>query len=173
MSAPQALRARRALVGAFERGRAQHERCRTFRMSKEEVVLKIEQLMTTGVIAVRDSDTVSKADHEMRQADIRHLPVIDEGHRVVGILSNRDLARTLAAHHGTKRVGAVMTREVLTVRPETPAFRAAEVMRDRKLGALPVVGEDGVLVGIVTETDFLGVAANALQGRSGASLIER
>lgn len=133
-------------------------------------MLRIEQLMTTGVIAVRDSDSISKAEGEMRQADIRHLPVIDEGHRVIGILSNRDLL----AHHGaTKRVGAVMTREVLTVRPEMPAFRAAEVMRDRKLGSLPVVSDDGVLVGIVTETDFLGVAANALQGRSGAALLDR
>jgi len=57
------------------------------------------------------------------------------------------------------------------VRGETPAYRAAELMIDRKIGSLPVVGDDGVMIGIVTETDFLAVAHKALHGRTGAGLL--
>jgi CBS domain-containing protein len=135
-------------------------------------VLRIEELMTTGVIAVRDTDTVKRADEEMKQADIRHLPVVDGRHHVVGIVSNRDLMRVLSTPEGPdRRIGEVMTRQVLTVRAETPAYRAAEMMLEHKIGSLPVVGEDGVMIGIVTETDFLAVAHNALHGRTGAALL--
>jgi len=135
-------------------------------------MVRIEELMTTGVIALKESDTVGKAEAQMRAADIRHLPVVDAGHHVVGIVSDRDLARLLGSSRGKqKRIGEIMTREVLTVRPEMPAHRAAEIMLDRKIGALPVVGDDGVMIGIVTETDFLGVAHKALHGRTGAGLL--
>jgi CBS domain-containing protein len=136
------------------------------------MLLRIEELMTTGVIALKEGDTVGKADEQMSVASIRHLPVVDDHHHVVGIVSNRDLARALAAPRGKQqRIAEIMTRDVLTVRSETPAYRAAEIMLDRKIGSLPVVGEDGVMIGIVTETDFLAVAHNALHGRTGSGLL--
>jgi CBS domain-containing protein len=136
------------------------------------MLLRIEELMTTGVIALKEGDTVGQADEQMSAADIRHLPVVDAHHHVVGIVSNRDLVRALATSKGKQvRITEVMTREVLTVRGETPAYRAAELMIDRKIGSLPVVGDDGVMIGIVTETDFLAVAHKALHGRTGAGLL--
>lgn len=136
------------------------------------MLLRIEELMTTGVIAVKEGDTVGRAEEQMQVADIRHLPVVDDHHHVVGIISNRDLARALAAPKGKQvKVAEIMTRDVLTVRSETPAYRAAEIMIDRKIGSLPVVGDDGVMIGIVTETDFLSVAHKALHGRTGAGLL--
>lgn len=135
-------------------------------------MVRIEELMTTGVIALRETDTVGEAEEQMRAADIRHLPVIDARHHVVGIVSNLDLVRLLGNSKGEqKRIGEIMTREVLTIRPEMPAHRAAEIMLDRRIGALPVVGDDGVMIGIVTETDFLGVAHKALHGRTGSGLL--
>lgn len=137
------------------------------------MMLRIEELMTTGVIAVKEADTVVKADQQMHEADIRHLPVVDDHHHVVGIVSNRDLARALASPKGKQqRIAEVMTRDVLTVRPEMPAYRAAEILIDRKIGSLPVVGDDGVMIGIVTETDFLSVARKALHGRTGSALLD-
>jgi CBS domain-containing protein len=136
------------------------------------MLLRIEELMTTGVIALKESDTVGGADEQMKVADIRHLPVVDDHHHVVGIVSNRDLARTLANPKGKqKRIAEIMTRDVLTVRSEMPAYRAAEIMIDRKIGSLPVVGDDGVMIGIVTETDFLAVAHKALHGFTGSALL--
>lgn len=136
------------------------------------MLLRIEELMTTGVIALKESDTVGGADEQMQVADIRHLPVVDDHHHVVGIVSNRDLARILANPKGKqKRIAEIMTRDVLTVRSEMPAYRAAEIMIDRKIGSLPVVGDDGVMIGIVTETDFLAVAHKALHGLTGSALL--
>jgi CBS domain-containing membrane protein len=136
------------------------------------MLLRIEEMMTTGVIAAKEGDTVGRADEQMRVADIRHLPVVDGHHHVVGIVSNRDLARFLAnPRDKQKRVAEIMTRDVITVRAEMPAYRAAEIMLDRKIGSLPVVGDDGVMIGIVTETDFLSVAHKALHGRTGAQLL--
>jgi CBS domain-containing protein len=92
----------------------------------------------------------------MRYANIRHLPVIDERHRVIGIVSDRDVLRARQGRHKrTARVEDIMTRRVRRVRPETPAYQAAAMMTQHKIGALPVVGVDGRLVGLVTETDFL------------------
>lgn len=134
--------------------------------------LRVEEMMTPGVIALREDDSVAVADEQMRLADIRHIPVVDGRNHVVGIVSNRDVFRALGGLDGRKlRIGEIMSRDVLTVAPEAPAFRAAEIMLDNKIGALPVVSEDEVLIGIVTETDFLSVAHNALQGRTGAQLL--
>jgi CBS domain-containing membrane protein len=126
-------------------------------------VIRVQELMSTGVIAVRDTDTVERAEREMRIAGIRHLPVVDDRGHVVGIVSDRDLLKAIGAKKAkTQRLGAVMTRDVRTVRPVTSAHAAVELMLEGKFGALPVVGEDGVMVGIVTETDFLGLAHSAL-----------
>jgi CBS domain-containing protein len=125
----------------------------------------VEDLMTTAVIAVRASDSLELARDQMEVAGIRHLPVIDDAQQVVGILSNRDLLR---ARKG--RVGDHMTVDVVTVLPSLKAAEAASRMRDLKIGSLPVVNEDQRLIGVVTETDFLSVAANAL---SGHDLLER
>jgi len=127
-------------------------------------MIAVESLMTTGVLSVRDSDTVSAAQSMMDTAGIRHLPVADSHYHVVGIVSNRDL-KGVGPRSSGKRVGAVMTRDVITVRPGDPASKAAEIMLERKLGALPVVDTNETLIGIVTETDFLRVALQALSVR--------
>ncbi len=129
----------------------------------------VEDLMTTAVIAVRAHDSLEMARDQMELAGIRHLPVVDESQQVVGILSNRDLLRAARRHHGGK-VGDHMTVDVVTVSPSTRAAEAALRMQELKIGSLPVVGEDQRLIGMITETDFLAVAARALRG---LDLLER
>ena len=124
--------------------------------------LAVRDLMTTSVISVRPGTTVHEAQEEMHVADIRHLPVVDERQRLVGILSDRDLLRAA----GRRTVAEIMTRDVVSVTPDTPARTAAAEMLGNKIGALPVLGEDFELVGLVTETDFLRIALHALGGAS-------
>jgi CBS domain-containing protein len=93
--------------------------------------------------------------------ELRHLPVIDRERRVVGLVSDRDLLRSTAQ---PASVASVMTRDVRAIGPDTLAIDAVEHLLRSKHGALPVVDAQGVLVGIVTSTDFLELARRALSG---------
>jgi CBS domain-containing protein len=100
----------------------------------------------------------------MRLARIRHLPVVDAKGRLTGLLSSHDLARALTKTPGKQVVDAMSVR-VVSVQEDAPAFQAARVMRQKKLGSLPVVDAKGRLVGLLTESDFLEVAERALSGK--------
>jgi CBS domain-containing protein len=117
--------------------------------------------MTTAVIALHPRDTVHRAREEMLHASIRHIPIVDESNHVVGIISDRDLVR---AHSERTPLGEIMSGDVQTIRPSTPAYEAAATMLELKIGSLPVVNDEEELVGVITETDFLVVAREALQG---------
>jgi len=108
----------------------------------------------------------------MRLGRIRHLPVVDDDDetKIVGLVSLRDVFRGSLARalgYGTRAqqklldmlfVKEVMTTELVTTTPDTPLVEAARLMAQRKLGCLPVL-EDGRLVGILTEGDFVILAA--------------
>lgn len=119
--------------------------------------------MSTSLLSMRETDHVSAALREMALAAIRHLPVVDGAGRLVGLVSSTDLVAAVG-HRGDQELGAVMTRELRTVRPHTPAEHAVALMIDHKFNAVPVVGEGGELVGLLTATDFLVVAYQALTG---------
>lgn len=127
--------------------------------------LTVGDLMSTALVTVRASEPVSEALAEMELGVIRHLPVVDDHGRLVGLLSERDLH---IANHGKRmpRVAELMTREVVTIRPEAAAHRAAELMLEYKIGSVAVVDEANTLIGIVTATDFLDLARRALLGQS-------
>jgi len=132
--------------------------------------LRVRDVMITEVTTLQRNDKLSLADDIMRLGRIRHLPVLDENGQLAGILTQRDLFRgALAKALGygeraqrqlmdTLVVKEVMTSEVITTTPDTPLAEAAQVLIERKIGCLPVV-EAGRLVGIITETDFVALAA--------------
>jgi CBS domain-containing protein len=123
--------------------------------------MTVADLMTSPVLVVRVDATARAALLRMRRADVRHLAVTDADLRLVGVLSDRDLVRVSPPG---RRVRALMTGDVLTVRPETLAREASALLLDHKIGALPVVDEEGRVVGMITETDFVRVAHQALGG---------
>jgi CBS domain-containing protein len=132
---------------------------------KKQGKRKVEDFMSTAVISVRETDTLAEIEGMMSGADIRHLPVVDGRNHVVGIVSQRDVLRAFAGKNGkSPHAGEIMTRSVRTVRASMAADQAVEMMIDHKIGSLPVVGDDEQLVGIITETDFLVVAGQALRG---------
>jgi CBS domain-containing protein len=96
---------------------------------------------------------------------IRHVPVEDEGGHLAGLISHRTLLRLLARgqhEDGQVAVKEIMKADPVTVTPATPTLEAIELMRTRRVGCLPVV-ENGVLVGIVTATDFLNASAKLFE----------
>ncbi|HUM11231.1 MAG TPA: CBS domain-containing protein [Myxococcaceae bacterium] len=124
-------------------------------------VAKVGDLMSTALIVVHDSDSIGVADAQMKLGSIRHVPVVDMKQNLVGILSAGDVLLALARGKKQVRVGETMSRKPVTVTPETPVHEAIELLLEHKFGSLPVLGTDGHLMGIVTETDFL-VAAREL-----------
>ena len=132
---------------------------------------RVRDLMSREVVTLRRNDALSAVDHVMEARRIRHMPILDDQDAVVGIVSQRDvffnaLVRALgfgAAASGkvldALLVKEIMTTDVVTTTPDTPLRQAAELMCDRKIGCLPVV-DDGSLVGILTEGDFVAAAAH-------------
>ncbi len=133
--------------------------------------LLVGDLMTREVKTVRRNDRVSVADELMKVGRFRHVVVLDDDGGVAGVVSHRDivfgaLAWTLgqgrAAHDKALEsypVKDVMSTNVVAVDSATPLREAAAVMRERKLGCLPVVDGDE-LVGILSEGDFLHLLAS-------------
>lgn len=119
--------------------------------------------MSTALLTVKAAEPVSEAYAEMAVGVIRHLPVVDDRGRLVGVLSDRDVLRAFAAKQSSC-VADVMSRDVITTRPEANAHTAADLMLDHKISSLPVVDDTGALVGLVTQTDYLEVARRALLG---------
>lgn len=129
----------------------------------------VRDVMHSPVITVSPGVTIEEANTLMWEQGIRHLPVVEDG-RVVGILTDRDLRLATSELSPTPlspqaRVEEVMTTPVFTTDPLDPVEEAARVMRDRKIGCLPVL--DGrKLVGIITGIDLL----DALVALTGARL---
>ena len=127
---------------------------------------RVRDLMSALVRTLKRNDELLLADTVMRDERIRHLPILDEDGRLVGILSQRDLflnALVRALGHGSVardralgsiEVKQVMTEDVVTTTPETPIAAAAQIMADRKIGCLPVI-ENDALVGILSESDIV------------------
>lgn len=120
--------------------------------------------MTKDVVTLSPDQKLSDVVDLMRRRKIRHLPVVEDS-RVVGIVTDRDVKRALpSVLSGDQqeydrvlndtRVEQVMTRDPQTIAPATSLKDALKFMIDKKFGAIPVV-ENGTLVGIVTDIDFL------------------
>lgn len=108
--------------------------------------------MTHNPVVAGLDDKLSTLEAKMREGDFRAIPIVTDG-VVVGIITDRDLRR-LSGMLDATRVKDAMTETVITVNPDTPIQEAARLLRQRKIGGLPVV-EDGKLTGMITVTDVL------------------
>jgi len=138
-----------------------------------ERTIRAKELMTRSPRTIRWDSTIGAAWKLMRDRKIRHLPVLDDSDRLVGIVTDRDLRQVVFEPSIQEQLGnfpralnlltvkEVMTWGVLTIQPETEIREAARVMHEQKIGALPVV-EAGKVVGMLTEIDLLKVFVRVL-----------
>ncbi|KYF53267.1 hypothetical protein BE08_41325 [Sorangium cellulosum] len=127
----------------------------------------VGQFMSTDLFTVRPTDIVDFAASVMDWRHVRHVPVEDDQGRLVGVVSHRALLRLVsrgAAPNGSAppTVASVMRPDPVTITPETPTLEAMRIMREQRVGCLPVVAGER-LVGIVTERDLLDVSARLLE----------
>lgn len=135
--------------------------------------MKVHELMSQDLVTLTEDETLAHAQRCMARGRIRHLPVVRD-QKLVGLVTHRDL---LAASFSvfadvdpteqrrvfaTVLVAEIMHRDVVTVDPDLSISRAARFLLKNKFGCLPVVEDERVLVGILTEADFLRLTVQLL-----------
>jgi acetoin utilization protein AcuB len=130
----------------------------------------IKENMQKNPITISPDASFYEARAIIRDKGIRHLPVVDKNHHLVGLITDRDIreaapsdATSLSVHElhyllGKLKVSAFMTskNKLITITPETIIEKAVQLMHDHKIGCLPILeGEN--FIGIITETDVLGL----------------
>ncbi len=127
--------------------------------------MRLGEIMTQDVKTAALGEPAEEAYRRMRLYKIRHLVVVD-GRRVVGIVSERDLGGSAGtAVRAGRTVEDLMARDVATASPDTTIRQAANLLRGRTIGSLPVM-QDSRLVGIVTVTDLLELVGEVIRKAS-------
>jgi len=139
--------------------------------------MQVAGRMKTDLVQVSPSDSVRTAWALLREHRIRHLPVVEDD-KLVGIITDRDVRlvfpsaltsgqREQDPHDALEKVMVreIMTKQVITVAPDTSIADAARIILERRIGGLPVV-QGSRLVGIITKTDILAVYVEVVEGWS-------
>ena len=137
---------------------------------KREPAMVAKQVMTSPAVSIDLKASMAEAWKLFHHRRFRHVPVVTNDQRIVGILSDRDLWREAAGIHthpsaesislSDMMVQDIMVDPVLTAHPETEIRTIARVMFEERIGGMPIVTEDGMLVGIITRSDILRIVMN-------------
>lgn len=133
----------------------------------------VGEVMTRKIVTVSEKDALDTAERGMQRLHFRHLPVVDSGGKLVGLLSYGDLLHATSSSLSDKEaernalilqqpVRRIMQRELLTVQPEDSLIQAGKMLWESRIGCLPVVDPEGALLGILTKSDFIRVALQLL-----------
>ncbi len=141
--------------------------------------MPVQNWMTTDVVSVGPDTSLLKVGKLMKDHHIRRIPVVDDNGQVVGIISDRDVrdaspskATTLdmyEMHYLLAELKAknIMTAKPITVKPTDTVEQAALIMLDNKVGGLPVVDDNGKLVGIISDHDVFKALVDITGARMG------
>ncbi|HJV88766.1 MAG TPA: CBS domain-containing protein [Holophagaceae bacterium] len=138
--------------------------------------MSIRDLSPTYVASCRPEATLASAAALLDEHDCGILPVVDDAYHVIGVLTDRDICMSLAAHPATVaqlRVQDVMSTEVHCIGANDTPAQAMRAMRTHHVHRLPITASDGVLEGILSLND-LALSAQEVHedGRPGPTLTE-
>ena len=122
-----------------------------------ESLTTVGDIMTRQVITMSPHHSFSDAITLMAKHSFRHFLVLDKANRLVGVVSDRDILRRLARTgnlHGTS-VSQFMSRDLITITPDTKLSHAVGKMLSKRINCLPVIDDGNNLCGIITSTDLL------------------
>lgn len=126
--------------------------------------IAVKHIMSTNLVSVAPDDTVYFAYKLLKRHKVRQLPVCVEG-RLVGIITDRDIRQVIGLETDSnsyaipnvefdKKVSDYMTKNPITIKPETPIETAVQIINTKKYGSVPVCSDNDLIVGIVTITDI-------------------
>ena len=123
--------------------------------------------MTSNPTTVGPTNTVTEAAQIMKSEDVGSLPIV-EGDKLVGVITDRDLAiRIIAEGKGIDTpVDEIASKDVVTVDPQQSIDEAAGLMAEHQVRRLPVVEEDGRLVGILAQAEVAQAGHDARPGET-------
>jgi CBS domain-containing protein len=133
-------------------------------MQKETIkspVFHASDIMSSPVFTIGSDISVNDAWKNFMEKKVHHMPVLSPEGKLVGIVSDRDLLKKLIISDGKIEaardavVNDIMSTEVIATTPLTDIRRIAKGMLDHHIGAMPIVNDDGVIVGIITRSDIL------------------
>lgn len=127
---------------------------------------KIRELMTSNPHSLESGSSATEAARVMRDEDVGIVPVV-EGDRLVGTVTDRDIAVRVVAEGRSPestKVGEIASRELVTIDPQQDLDEALRLMARHQVRRLPVVEEDGKLVGIVAQADIAKHASDSQTG---------
>jgi CBS domain-containing protein len=117
--------------------------------------------MHRGVITCGPDTALKEVARIMNATDVHALIVVDEQGRAVGVVSHMDMLRAFGQDLYALKAEDVMTREVLSIRPEAYLSEAVEVMLKHRVHRLLVCNEEGIPLGVISTTDII----DAMWGR--------
>lgn len=130
--------------------------------------------MTRKVITVNENADILEARAKMADHRIRHLPVVAEDGRLCGMVSDRDIRSAMPSsvlddpicddqgRFAKIKISQIMTKELITVSPHDTLQDALLLVQAKKVGALPVIDENGILKGILSTRDLIRAFINVL-----------
>lgn len=142
--------AREGGMGIIHRFMTIEEQVRQIRRVKQ-----IESFVVETPITLSEESTVADARRLVEETDTGGIVIVDAGHRVVGILTTRDM---LFENHNGRPIREIMTRRVVTAPPDTTLEQAKKILHEHRIEKLPLVDAEGKLTGLITLKDIMKLA---------------
>ena len=121
----------------------------------------INQVMVKRSVTVKPSTTLLEARDVLFRHKIRRLVVLNEKEKPVGIITEKDIARSIynlgARSIKSVKVGDFMSKNLITVTKDSTIYDCAKLMRRHRISSVIVINKDGTLAGLVTKTDLVSV----------------
>ncbi|MBI4525059.1 MAG: CBS domain-containing protein [Deltaproteobacteria bacterium] len=138
----------------------------TTQLANGPTSVRVRERMTVRPVTVKPLQSIHDAIEKMKKGGFRHLPVVDDRGRLIGMLSDRDIrlvrpSLAFVSHEDaalqlwSTAVRQAAVFDPVTIQPDAPLEQAAELMLRWEIGGLPVVDQKGSLAGIITYTDLL------------------
>lgn len=136
--------------------------------------IRVREVMSAPAVCIDSQSDIPSAHLLMLETGVRRLPVVDDG-ELVGIITLGDVRGASPSEASSLnrseldylthqiKVQRIMSRHVVTVTPDTPLADAAQLMIERKISGLPVMSDDGRIIGMITESDIFRTVIEVLQ----------